>query len=280
MYQPSPCSSTILLSPSPSSFIPFSSVPHCLYHLPNLTNVTPTISQVPWKVCLADYCDILRCDIVVERIKYNQQKSSSLLSFLFPYSSTSSEEELEEEFENELNSETKVGDGHELTSFAYSQFVDQQSSINPTAKCDENHMKRLKSKCETIMNQCLLGLVTSRMVQSFKLDQDMDIADTVDVHGREVDGYDDYEIDGNDLDELNHKVISSICDLLSCDKSWKDFFLDVSTINFYVQFYDSNYEKREFLTSSTTFLKFALHFIFFLNRKKLLLEFQFTSCCL
>lgn len=225
MYQPSPC-----LSSSPPPFD--SSLDHGSY-FNNGTVVIVDTSQVPWTVCLADYCDILRCDIVVERIKYNQQPKS-LLSFLFPSSSSSRISEQEEEneaFEYKLTAnsveEKKVDDEHILNAF-----LDQQesSSSYPSTKCEEKSMKKLKSKCETIMNQCLLGLVASRMVRSFKMDN----ADTGNginhVHGHQADAFDDYDddVDGTEMDELNHKLISSICDLLSCDKSWKDFFLDVS----------------------------------------------------
>lgn len=156
--------------------------------------------QVPEEgICLADYCDILRCDIVIERIKRNHQKS--LISFIYPHI----------EYDNGIGDDTIVYDDglnsvKELLTVG-DELMLSYSDSRPI--CDEKRMKRLKSKCEVIMNQCLLGLLASRVVESL---------DTADIN----------ENDQSEMDEVNHKIISSVCDLLSCDKSWKDFFFDVS----------------------------------------------------
>lgn len=149
-------------------------------------------------VCLADYCDILRCDIVIERIKRE--------SLIFPT--------IKNDYEDTDYDGTIEKDSDGLLTRYYNKYYDSSSY----RKCDSKKMKKLKSKCVIIMNQCLLGLLTTKIVQSLQLDLNDDNGDQ-------------NNMDIDQMDEINHKIISSICDLLSCDKSWKDFFLDVSISN-------------------------------------------------
>lgn len=94
---------------------------------------TPHFPKADSGVCLADYCDILRCDILGPKLTAS-------------------------ELAQPLREQTKED----------SKCAGSTPTDDPRCSCDEKHMLALQQKCRIVIQQCVIGLLSILSVKDFQ----------------------------------------------------------------------------------------------------------------
>ncbi|XP_064466953.1 uncharacterized protein LOC135378043 isoform X2 [Ornithodoros turicata] len=85
-------------------------------------------------VCLADYCDILRCDVLGPRLVITKQ-------------------DYQEQIQPSKTKRNCEG---------------AAAAIDPRCSCDEKRMQALQHKCRIVIQQCVMGLLSALSVKDFQ----------------------------------------------------------------------------------------------------------------
>ncbi|KAL3243922.1 hypothetical protein MRX96_019510 [Rhipicephalus microplus] len=95
-------------------------------------------------VCLADYCDILRCDVLGPRLAAAERASAggSAVAATLP----------------DKPKEVEVLGGR----------CGEPPADHPRCSCDQKHMSALQQKCRIVVQQCVIGLLSVLSVKDFQ----------------------------------------------------------------------------------------------------------------
>ncbi|XP_077503259.1 uncharacterized protein LOC144113798 [Amblyomma americanum] len=94
-------------------------------------------------VCLADYCDILRCDVLGPRVAAAERASASGSSAVV----------------EALPDKPKADEG---------RCGSPPAADHPRCSCDQRHMSALQQKCRIVVQQCVIGLLSVLSVKDFQ----------------------------------------------------------------------------------------------------------------
>lgn len=96
----------------------------------------PQLPKADRGVCMADYCDILRCDVLGPRLAAAERASAA--------GST-------------LPDKPKADDN-----------CGAPPADHPRCSCDQKHMRALQQKCRIVVQQCVIGLLSVLSVKDFQ----------------------------------------------------------------------------------------------------------------
>lgn len=97
-------------------------------------------------VCLASYCDIMRCEVMSKKLKQEKLKRNS----------------------NDIALRTKKPQKLEIVYKENAQFADQAKKFANRGPCDPIKMIYLMERCRAVIRQCTVGLLINLSVKDFE----------------------------------------------------------------------------------------------------------------